>query len=46
MALKRLYTPKEWAEVINTISYEKALTRGPTPFVISFFNILRLWNAA
>ena len=32
MALKRLYTPKEWAEVLNTISYEKALTRGPTPY--------------
>ena len=59
MALKRLYTPKEWAEGLNTISYEKALTRGPTPylfiyhfwhkstpFVISFFNMLKLWNAA
>ena len=55
MALKRLYTPKGWAEVLNTISYEKAQTRGPTPhlfiyhfwhkgtpFVFSFFNILRL----
>ena len=59
IVFKKLYTPKEWAEVLNTISYEKALTRGPTlylfiyhfwhkgnPFVISFFNILRLWNAA
>ena len=33
IVLKKLYTPKEWAEVLNTISYEKALTRGPTPYL-------------
>ena len=32
IVLKKLYTPKEWAEVLNRISYEKALTRGPTPY--------------
>ena len=36
MALKRLYTPKEWAEVLNTISYEKALTRGPTLYLFIY----------
>ena len=36
MALKRLYTPKGWAEVLNTISYEKALTRGTTPYLFIY----------